>query len=198
MALSSKPSRTCQSTSTIRRCWACRPGRADRALPDHALQHGTGRHPDPRFPLYPKFRLAYGTPCTRPWRRGLYQVRHERHRGQVDSGRVARISPHKSWSAGGHAPVWRRATSHHGRADVGQLHVFHQSGVAGGRGSRREDGAAPRRPACSDARWRGAHLWLPAGFKRASELNPTSPAWGLDLCLGCCSEMPGGPRTFAR
>jgi mannonate dehydratase len=30
------------------------------------------------------------------------------------------------------------------------------------------------------------------GFKRAYELNPTSPAWGLDLCLGCCSEMPGG------
>lgn len=32
----------------------------------------------------------------------------------------------------------------------------------------------------------------PAGFKRAFELNPDSPAWGLDLCLGCCSEMPGG------
>lgn len=32
----------------------------------------------------------------------------------------------------------------------------------------------------------------PAGFKRAYELNPDSPAWGLDLCLGCCSEMPGG------
>ncbi len=32
----------------------------------------------------------------------------------------------------------------------------------------------------------------PAGFKRAYELNPTSSAWGLDLCLGCCSEMPGG------
>ncbi len=31
----------------------------------------------------------------------------------------------------------------------------------------------------------------PAGFKRAYELNPDSPAWGLDLCLGCCSEMPG-------
>lgn len=32
----------------------------------------------------------------------------------------------------------------------------------------------------------------PDCFKRAWELNPTSPAWGLDLCLGCCSEMPGG------
>ncbi|MEM7024161.1 MAG: mannonate dehydratase [Pseudomonadota bacterium] len=32
----------------------------------------------------------------------------------------------------------------------------------------------------------------PAGFKRAWELTPDSPAWGLDLCLGCCSEMPGG------
>jgi len=35
----------------------------------------------------------------------------------------------------------------------------------------------------------------PAGFKRAFELNPNSPAWGLDLCLGCCSEMPGGKET---
>ena len=32
----------------------------------------------------------------------------------------------------------------------------------------------------------------PAGFKRAYELNPNSTSWGLDLCLGCCSEMPGG------
>jgi mannonate dehydratase len=32
----------------------------------------------------------------------------------------------------------------------------------------------------------------PAGFRRAWALNPESPAWGLDLCLGCCSEMPGG------
>lgn len=32
----------------------------------------------------------------------------------------------------------------------------------------------------------------PEGFKRAWELNPDSPSWGLDLCLGCCSEMPGG------
>ena len=32
----------------------------------------------------------------------------------------------------------------------------------------------------------------PAGFRRAWELNPDSPSWGLDLCLGCCSEMPGG------
>ena len=32
----------------------------------------------------------------------------------------------------------------------------------------------------------------PEGFKRAWALNPGSPAWGLDLCLGCCSEMPGG------
>ena len=35
----------------------------------------------------------------------------------------------------------------------------------------------------------------PAGFKRAYELNPNSPAWGLDLCLGCCSEMPGGKEN---
>jgi mannonate dehydratase len=35
----------------------------------------------------------------------------------------------------------------------------------------------------------------PAGFKRAWELNPDSPSWGLDLCLGCCSEMTGGRET---
>lgn len=35
----------------------------------------------------------------------------------------------------------------------------------------------------------------PAGFRRAYELNPGSPAWGLDLCLGCCSEMPGNKRN---
>ena len=29
------------------------------------------------------------------------------------------------------------------------------------------------------------------GFKRGAELA-NSPAWGIDLCLGCCSEMPGG------
>jgi mannonate dehydratase len=31
----------------------------------------------------------------------------------------------------------------------------------------------------------------PDHFKRAYALNPDSPSWGLDLCLGCCSEMPG-------
>ncbi|HYO30273.1 MAG TPA: mannonate dehydratase, partial [Thermomicrobiales bacterium] len=28
-----------------------------------------------------------------------------------------------------------------------------------------------------------------AGFERALEIAAGSPAWGLDLCLGCCSEM---------
>jgi mannonate dehydratase len=32
----------------------------------------------------------------------------------------------------------------------------------------------------------------PDDFKRAHALSNGSPAWGLDLCLGCCSEMPGG------
>lgn len=35
----------------------------------------------------------------------------------------------------------------------------------------------------------------PAGFKRAEEIamaTGAGEAWGLDLCLGCCSEMPGG------
>jgi len=33
------------------------------------------------------------------------------------------------------------------------------------------------------------------GFKRAEQIAldlPSGDAWGLDLCLGCCSEMPGG------
>ena len=32
----------------------------------------------------------------------------------------------------------------------------------------------------------------PTDFKRAWERYSTSTSWGLDLCLGCCSEMPGG------
>ena len=35
-------------------------------------------------------------------------------------------------------------------------------------------------------------FWEPAGFRRAWEISAGSPAWGLDLCLGCCSEMAGG------
>lgn len=38
----------------------------------------------------------------------------------------------------------------------------------------------------------------PAGFKRAEEIAEATgagEAWGLDLCLGCCSEMPGGARN---
>jgi len=32
----------------------------------------------------------------------------------------------------------------------------------------------------------------PDNFKRAWELYRDNDYWGLDLCLGCCSEMPGG------
>ena len=35
-------------------------------------------------------------------------------------------------------------------------------------------------------------FWNPDGFKRGYEMANGSPAWGLDLCLGCCSEMVGG------
>ncbi len=35
-------------------------------------------------------------------------------------------------------------------------------------------------------------FWCPDNFKRAWEMSAGSPAWGLDLCLGCCSEMTGG------
>ncbi|HEV7344609.1 MAG TPA: mannonate dehydratase [Devosia sp.] len=32
----------------------------------------------------------------------------------------------------------------------------------------------------------------PEGFRKAYEMTGQSPAWSLDLCLGCCSEMRGG------
>ena len=38
-------------------------------------------------------------------------------------------------------------------------------------------------------------FWRPEGFYRAHDLAKGSPAWALDLCLGCCSEMPGGARN---
>ncbi len=33
------------------------------------------------------------------------------------------------------------------------------------------------------------------GFKKAYEMVGSSPAWALDLCLGCCSEMVGGKQN---
>lgn len=35
-------------------------------------------------------------------------------------------------------------------------------------------------------------------FERALEIAGGSPAWGLNLCLGCCSEMPGGAENVFR
>jgi mannonate dehydratase len=38
------------------------------------------------------------------------------------------------------------------------------------------------------------------GFQRAEQIaldTPGGDAWGLDLCLGCCSEMPGGADNVA-
>ena len=35
-------------------------------------------------------------------------------------------------------------------------------------------------------------FYRPSGFTHAYDLARGSPAWGLDLCLGCCSQMPGG------
>jgi mannonate dehydratase len=32
-------------------------------------------------------------------------------------------------------------------------------------------------------------------FKKAHAIADGSPAWALDLCLGCCSEMPGGAKN---
>ena len=35
-------------------------------------------------------------------------------------------------------------------------------------------------------------FYKPENFKKAYDLVGRSEAWSLDLCLGCCSEMPGG------
>lgn len=35
-------------------------------------------------------------------------------------------------------------------------------------------------------------FYRPEGFYKAYEMAGQSPAWALDLCLGCCSEMPRG------
>ncbi len=35
------------------------------------------------------------------------------------------------------------------------------------------------------------------GFEKGMEIAD-SPSWGLDLCLGCCSEMPGGRLNVMR
>ena len=35
-------------------------------------------------------------------------------------------------------------------------------------------------------------FYKPANFKKAYEIGGLSRSWALDLCLGCCSEMPGG------
>ena len=35
-------------------------------------------------------------------------------------------------------------------------------------------------------------FYKPENFKKAYEMLGRSPSWSLDLCLGCCSEMPGG------
>jgi mannonate dehydratase len=35
-------------------------------------------------------------------------------------------------------------------------------------------------------------FYKPDNFKKAYELVGRSPSWKLNLCLGCCSEMPGG------
>ena len=35
-------------------------------------------------------------------------------------------------------------------------------------------------------------FYKPDNFKKAYEIAGSSKSWALDLCLGCCSEMPGG------
>jgi mannonate dehydratase len=35
-------------------------------------------------------------------------------------------------------------------------------------------------------------FYKPENFKKAYDLAGASRSWALDLCLGCCSEMPGG------
>jgi mannonate dehydratase len=38
-------------------------------------------------------------------------------------------------------------------------------------------------------------FYKPDNFKKAYELFGKSPSWALNLCLGCCSEMPGGKKN---
>jgi len=38
-------------------------------------------------------------------------------------------------------------------------------------------------------------FYKPDNFKKAYELFGKSPSWMLNLCLGCCSEMPGGKKN---
>jgi len=38
-------------------------------------------------------------------------------------------------------------------------------------------------------------FYKPANFKKAYKIAKGSPAWALDLCLGCCSEMTGGKKN---
>ncbi|MGO1076933.1 mannonate dehydratase [Inquilinus sp. CA228] len=38
-------------------------------------------------------------------------------------------------------------------------------------------------------------FYKPENFFRAYELSEGSPVWGLDLCLGCCSEMIGDKKN---
>lgn len=35
-------------------------------------------------------------------------------------------------------------------------------------------------------------FYKPDNFKKAYQIAGSSASWALDLCLGCCSEMPGG------
>ncbi|MGV1989219.1 mannonate dehydratase [Agrobacterium sp. 22-221-1] len=41
-------------------------------------------------------------------------------------------------------------------------------------------------------------FYKPENFMKAFELSNGSPAWTLDLCLGCCSEMAGGKEDVRR
>lgn len=38
-------------------------------------------------------------------------------------------------------------------------------------------------------------FYKPDNFKKAYEIAGSSRSWALDLCLGCCSEMPGGAES---
>ncbi len=40
-------------------------------------------------------------------------------------------------------------------------------------------------------------FYKPDNFRRAYEMAGRSSAWALDLCLGCCSEMPGGANNVS-
>ena len=82
---------------------------------------------------------------------------------------------------------------HHRRTDVGELRILHQGRAAGGRGGGRHASRSIRtirRCRC----WAASRACStgPGASSTPMSWPAAASSWALDLCLGCCSEMPGG------